>query len=41
MRCLCVVLLLVGLTLADPTVFFMEKFETGMLHAHGFMRALL
>lgn len=29
MQSLCVVLLLVGVTLADPTVFFMEKFETG------------
>ena len=29
MQCVCVLLLLVGITLADPTVFFMEKFETG------------
>lgn len=29
MQSVCVVLLLVGVTLADPTVFFVEKFETG------------
>lgn len=29
MQSVCVLLLLVGITLADPTVFFMEKFETG------------
>lgn len=28
MQSVCILLLLVGITLADPTVFFMEKFET-------------
>lgn len=31
MQSLCVLLVLVGVTLADPNVFFMEKFETGKI----------
>ena len=29
MQALCVLLVLVGVTLADPAVYFVEKFETG------------
>ncbi len=29
MQSLCVLLVLLGVTLADPTIHFMEKFETG------------
>ena len=29
MQAVCVLLVLVGVTLADPAVYFMEKFETG------------
>ncbi len=29
MQTLCVLLLLVGVALADPSVYFVEKFETG------------